>query len=144
MVMESETPPVIIPTWLTGFDQLMPEGRTFPYKYLPRPGAELSVTFGNPIPADSIRQGLEACPPVADSGLDPKFVNKGEEPKGWLEEEVQRSLERRFGRRELERTMRTAEELSKIRARVTGIIHDAVQSLGRSVSSTLLHTPRQN
>jgi len=58
MVMESAIPPVIIPVWLTGFDQLMPLGRAFPCNYLPRPGAELSVTFGNPIPLDFIHQGL--------------------------------------------------------------------------------------
>jgi len=56
--MESTIQPVIIPMWLTGFDQFMPLGRAFPYNYLPRPGAELSVTFGNPIPPDFIHQSL--------------------------------------------------------------------------------------
>jgi monolysocardiolipin acyltransferase len=43
-----------VPVWLTGFDQLMPEGRTFPFNYLPRAGVDLSVTFGEPIPADEL------------------------------------------------------------------------------------------
>ncbi|KAJ4472162.1 acyltransferase-domain-containing protein [Lentinula aciculospora] len=48
-------PPIIIPMWITGFDKLMPEGRTFPFKYFPRIGARLSVTFGRPLPLDQIR-----------------------------------------------------------------------------------------
>jgi monolysocardiolipin acyltransferase len=47
--MEAATLPVIIPMWITGFDSLMPEGRSFPYKYLPRLGKHLSVTFGEPL-----------------------------------------------------------------------------------------------
>ncbi|KIK65593.1 hypothetical protein GYMLUDRAFT_362012 [Collybiopsis luxurians FD-317 M1] len=41
--------------WITGFDKLMPEGRAFPFKYFPRIGAPLSVTFGAPLPFDQIR-----------------------------------------------------------------------------------------
>jgi len=139
MVMESKIPPVIIPMWLTGFNQLMPEGRAFPYKYFPRPGAELTVTFGNPIPPNAIRQGLQGW----DSGLDSRFVEQDEDPKGWLADEVQRRSERRH-RVAPEGTARAAEELSKVRARVTAIIHDAVENLGRSVSGKSLYTPRRN
>lgn len=49
MLMEAAQPPVIIPMWLTGFDQLMPEGRKAPYKFKPRIGAELGITFGEPM-----------------------------------------------------------------------------------------------
>ncbi|KAJ7873300.1 acyltransferase-domain-containing protein [Mycena olivaceomarginata] len=49
VLMEASTLPVIIPMWIAGFDSLMPEGRSFPYKYLPRPGTHLSVTFGAPL-----------------------------------------------------------------------------------------------
>lgn len=61
IVMEAPILPIIIPMWLTGFDRLMPEGRTFPYKYFPRPGAELTVTFGDPIPARDITNCLDPC-----------------------------------------------------------------------------------
>lgn len=149
--MECNTPPVIIPMWLTGFDQLMPEGRAFPYKYLPRPGAELSVTFGNPIPPSTIRQGLyPSTPPRSTLNLEDagsRFVKEGEEPKGWLGEDLQRSLETR--KLELEGETRNSirpgsvtEELPKIRSRVTSIVHDAVEDLGRSVSGRLLCSPR--
>ncbi|KAJ7122763.1 acyltransferase-domain-containing protein [Mycena epipterygia] len=49
VLMEAATLPVIIPMWLSGFDQIMPEGRSFPYNYIPRPGKHLSVTFGEPL-----------------------------------------------------------------------------------------------
>ncbi|KAJ7755613.1 acyltransferase-domain-containing protein [Mycena maculata] len=49
VLMEAAALPPIIPMWLSGFDTLMPEGRAFPYKYLPRPGKHLSVTFGEPL-----------------------------------------------------------------------------------------------
>ncbi|KAJ3734422.1 acyltransferase-domain-containing protein [Lentinula guzmanii] len=48
-------PPIVIPMWITGFDKLMPEGRAFPFKYFPRIGARLSVTFGGPLPLDHIQ-----------------------------------------------------------------------------------------
>ncbi|XP_006459960.1 hypothetical protein AGABI2DRAFT_142336 [Agaricus bisporus var. bisporus H97] len=128
IVMESKKPPVIIPTWITGFDKLMPEGRKFPYKFFPRPGAELSVTFGQPLSADSIRRDLGVHLPLADYGSQ-SGLKTGEEPGGWLGTEVQNR-------------MKTAEGLSHIRTRVTGIIHDAVENLGRSVSARLLDNNR--
>jgi len=52
--METNSHPTVIPVWLTGFDQLMPVGRKFPFNFLPRAGADLSITFGEPIPADEL------------------------------------------------------------------------------------------
>ncbi|KAJ6510158.1 acyltransferase-domain-containing protein, partial [Mycena vitilis] len=49
VLMETSALPVILPMWLSGFDTLMPEGRSFPFNYLPRPGKHLSVTFGAPV-----------------------------------------------------------------------------------------------
>ncbi|TFK29239.1 tafazzin-PC [Coprinopsis marcescibilis] len=63
IVSESIHQPVVIPMWLAGYENLMPEGRTFPYKYLPRPGACLSVTFGDPIPATELSAAIEAQAP---------------------------------------------------------------------------------
>lgn len=52
--MEANSHPTVIPVWLTGFDRLMPEGRKFPFNFLPRAGADLSITFGDPIPAEEL------------------------------------------------------------------------------------------
>ncbi|KAI9461407.1 acyltransferase-domain-containing protein [Russula earlei] len=58
ILMETPRPPTIIPMWLTGFDDLMPEGRRSPWKYLPHPGVRLSVTFGAPIPPAAVHATL--------------------------------------------------------------------------------------
>ena len=52
--MEANSRPTVIPVWLTGFDQLMPVGRKFPFNYLPNAGVDLSITFGEPIPAEEL------------------------------------------------------------------------------------------
>jgi monolysocardiolipin acyltransferase len=51
--------PVVIPVWITGFNKLMPEGRPFPYKYIPKIGQHLSVTFGKPISREVLEENLK-------------------------------------------------------------------------------------
>ncbi|OAX43055.1 hypothetical protein K503DRAFT_732265 [Rhizopogon vinicolor AM-OR11-026] len=58
ILMETAVPPLIIPMWLTGFDKLMPEHRSFPYKYFPKLGIKLGVAFGEPIPVEEITAAL--------------------------------------------------------------------------------------
>ena len=132
--MEADIPPVVIPMWVTGFDRLMPEGRPFPYKYLPRLGARLSVTFGNPIPADEIRAALAVT--EKDPDVDPSAKFASEKQGGWLgEASKQISQENTAGRYD-EKTY-----TSLIRQKVTAIIHREVEALGRSVSGDLLADP---
>ena len=64
--------------WLTGFDQLMPEGRPFPYKYLQRIGAHLSITFGDPLPAHQLLDALN----VSKTDSDVDLASKG--LTGWM------------------------------------------------------------
>lgn len=40
--------PYVIPIWITGLDRMMPEPRRAP-RWLPRPGANVSITIGRPI-----------------------------------------------------------------------------------------------
>lgn len=101
--METALPPVVIPMWLTGFDTLMPEGRSFPYKYLPRPGRRLSVTFGDPIPFEIIEKALT-----------------------------------NGGRTEYQRNLGRNDNIETIRAAVTAVIQEQVESLGRSVCGNSL------
>jgi len=70
ILMEVENPPIIIPMWLTGFDQLMPEGRRAPFKFFPRRGANLSITFGKPIHTDDIKVLLDSVTPNRPSEVD--------------------------------------------------------------------------
>ncbi|TFK43269.1 acyltransferase-domain-containing protein [Crucibulum laeve] len=116
IVMEANIPPVVIPMWLTGYNNLMPEGRKFPYKYFPRPGAQLSVTFGDPIPTEEIKKALG----VLDINSD---RDSGEKLPGWLGDEANRLTE----------TKGKTVDAAKIRSEVTAILQRAVESLGRSV-----------
>ncbi|KAH6915192.1 tafazzin-PC [Coprinopsis sp. MPI-PUGE-AT-0042] len=94
MLMESKQPPTVIPMWLTGFENLMPAGRPFPQKYIPHFGTRMSVTFGDPIPAEQL---LEALRPLSPSDT----------------ADAQRS-------------------------RITQVIHNHVEGVGRNVCGKLL------
>lgn len=125
--METSIPPVIIPMWLTGFDKLMPEGRAFPYKYFPRPGAQLSVTFGDPIPADEIQKALGVLRTGEGMSQLSSLTNGHYTPTGWMGDKIAQELD--HGPAESD----NAQKLLKIRAEVTTIIQDRVEALGRSV-----------
>lgn len=62
--------PTVIPMWLTGFDKIMPEGRSFPFKYFPKPGAHLTVTIGKPIPASDFRNLVDRMRKETSSSSD--------------------------------------------------------------------------
>ena len=119
--MESKIPPVVIPMWITGFDQLMPEGRPFPYKYFPRIRAQLGVTFGPPVKTDELRQALN----VVKQGK--YFDDRSEIPAGWLGEEVRR--QHRYDEKVYN---------SLARQKLTAIIQRDVEALGRLVSGDCL------
>ncbi|KAJ7067996.1 acyltransferase-domain-containing protein, partial [Mycena amicta] len=91
VLMETSALPVILPMWLSGFDLLMPEGRPFPFKYIPRwkGGRHLSVTFGPPLDLVEL-EALRAKP------------------------------------------RETQGQIAHTRTVMTGILHNAVESLGRS------------
>ena len=101
--MEAKLPPVIIPVWITGFDQLMPEGRPFPYNYIPRIGAHLGVTFGNPIAENELLEALRSNASLSITGSEPRA------PIGPFADDPSTAL---------------------VRQRVTAIIHREVERLG--------------
>jgi monolysocardiolipin acyltransferase len=101
--MEAKLPPVIIPMWITGFDQLMPEGRPSPYKYIPRIGARLGITFGNPIAENEILEALRSNASLYITSSEPRA------PNGHSADDPSTAL---------------------IRQRVTTIIHREVERLG--------------
>lgn len=49
LVLEPRVTPYVVPIWLIGFDQIMPNGRGYP-RWMPRTGADVCVSFGEPIP----------------------------------------------------------------------------------------------
>ncbi|KAH9051590.1 acyltransferase-domain-containing protein [Lactarius deliciosus] len=95
IVMETPRPPTIIPMWITGFDKLMPEGRHAPWKYLPRPGARLSVTFGAPVSPAAVHGplGTETRSDVVPGEAAEGHEARRREVRIALTEVVQRAVE---------------------------------------------------
>jgi monolysocardiolipin acyltransferase len=89
----------------------MPEGRHAPWKYLPRPGARLSVTFGAPVSPAVVRGALGTAT---------------------REEVVSGAAAEAEARRIKDREVRIA---------VTEVVQRAVEALGRQVSGNLLTGP---
>ncbi|CDO68529.1 hypothetical protein BN946_scf184998.g26 [Trametes cinnabarina] len=170
IIMEAQRPPVIIPMWLTGeppllcamelstqgqatnisgFDKLMPEGRPFPYKYFPKPGAALSITFGDPVPTKTIQDALGSlvhggrlpeASRSANSALAEPSRPQAEERsgavagQGWLREPVSHAVEvlrRDTGVKGLDPDL--AREITRVRSAVTAVIQEEVEALGRRV-----------
>ena len=126
----------------TGFDKLMPEHRPFPYKYFPKMGIHLGVTFGHPIPPDKIMVALNALSrpksPSPPPGVAENSVRHSGSPtgalhvRGWVESAIVRDplLEREGAGR--------CAQMDEIRSEVTAIIQRAVEELGRKVSGNTL------
>ncbi|KAI0300647.1 acyltransferase-domain-containing protein [Multifurca ochricompacta] len=112
ILMETPRPPTIIPMWITGFDNLMPEGRQAPWKFIPRPGVKLSVTFGAPLPPEVLRGAASAL------GTRSSCTLQGEEVEVGKEKENNQNRE--------------------VRIVLTEIVQRTVEALGRQVSGDLL------
>ena len=158
--MEAQKAPVIIPMWLTGlstritrsyyalivvagigFDKLMPEGRPFPYKFLPRPGAALSVTFGKPVPAQDIQDTLAMLVQQRRMpDLPQSLIGVPASPSRSLEEELSGDVTQHgwLGATlshvmQAEVLPESAAEIARVRSAVTAVIQRDVEALGRSV-----------
>ncbi|GAB1205048.1 hypothetical protein APSETT445_003715 [Aspergillus pseudonomiae] len=53
LILETNECPDVVPMWVEGFDQVMHESREFP-RFLPRPGKDVSVTFGQKVDTDAV------------------------------------------------------------------------------------------
>jgi monolysocardiolipin acyltransferase len=89
----------------------MPEGRRAPWKYLPRPGARLSVSFGAPLPHATVRAALGTCA----GGRWAQHRHRGEEVP-----------------------TREAQAETEVRIALTELVQRAVEALGRQVSGDML------
>jgi monolysocardiolipin acyltransferase len=94
----------------------MPEGRRAPWKFLPRPGTRLSVTFGAPLPTAAVRAtlGMDQCMHVRGLWRD----NDGD------------------GKQQSTQVKRDGEVEARIA--LTELMQRAVEGLGRQVSGDLL------
>ena len=142
--MEANISPVIIPMWLSGmtldsklqrvtkvnsifklgFDRLMPEGRSFPYKFIPRLGASLRISMGSPLSPEDFKAVIRSRFGGSSDDLFQEDIG------GWLSERRIRNFIRKDRNIDL--------EMQKIRSEVTAVAHHAVEHLGRQVTGDLL------
>ena len=116
----------------------MPEGRKSPYKFFPRRGVALSVTFGEPIPADEIRRRLWVAgersgvssltadnePTVGDPAQEERSVATA--GKRWLGDILQHRMhESGEGS--------TQQRVARLRSEITAVLQEEVEALGRRV-----------
>lgn len=136
-----------------GFDKLMPEGRRFPWKYIPRLGVKLSVTFGEPLSPEEIKAALRALSWEEDAQ---KPLHRARMPANSHAEKVDRAVDgedKLFGGDHVERVREgvTRESISmdlegeerkqkieRVRSMVTAVIQRGVEALGRRVSGNTL------
>lgn len=74
LVLEAPCAPHVVPIWLQGLDQVMPHPRA-PPRWLPRPGADISVTFGEPVPVTRFVQAYELWRAAPEAPLMPLEVD---------------------------------------------------------------------
>lgn len=124
----------------SGYEKLMPEGRSWPWKYFPRRGIPLSITFGEPIPADKIRSSLWATPIGPPTGV----ATTAKESELTIGDPVEE--ERSLAKTEchwlsdvLQHRFNTPEGVSKqkriafLRSEITAVLQREVETLGRTV-----------
>ena len=145
--MDSETMPEIIPMWVSGkltlsivhalapesnavglgFDTIMPESRTFP-RFLPRPGATLSVTIGSPI--------TSRIQPLVDAWREIASHESGTVGIGGVWTKQDGGVESPSGHEQ--RTIRERGDLAEgkerqVRIKITEVLQEAVRELGEMV-----------
>lgn len=59
LILESDPLPDIVPMWIEGPQDAMSEERTFP-RFLPRPGKNISITFGDVLDGEKVFGDLRA------------------------------------------------------------------------------------
>jgi len=142
ILTETAVPPVTIPMWLTGFDKLMPEHRPYPWKFIPRLGCKLSITFGDPLSPQEVQAALRVL-----SHKDAR-TSPGQSVTPIKDGDVEDGEERLFGIGHVERVREgiTRESISidleesrkrrtdHVRSMVTAIVQREVEALGRRVS----------
>lgn len=143
--MDSKIMPEIIPMWISGFDQIMNEYRGSP-KPVPRPGASISITVGQPI-TDRIKPLVDEWRRIVASEKGALGVGGewGTPASGAALPGSERSPELKSGEVAQAETgafqqqmTRSAGELAdgrerSVRIRITEAIQEAVRQLGEQV-----------
>lgn len=111
----------------------MPEGRPFPYKYFPRRGVALSVTFGEPVPERDVKAALAARIsertdedklPLTEQRTRDERNSRSRTSTGWLRD----TTTGKGGS-----IAPDAHETACVRSAVAALLHRDVEALGRKV-----------
>ena len=133
-----------------GFDKLMPENRSFPWKYIPRLGVKLSITFGDPLSPQDIQAALQGLSHEhghhhssssqalsktveGDDGVDGEDrlfgVDCAERVReGVTRESISTNLEHEDRKRKIDH----------VRSMVTAVVQGGVEAVGRRISGDML------
>ncbi|KAH8109090.1 acyltransferase-domain-containing protein [Phellopilus nigrolimitatus] len=131
ILMETKRLPVIIPMWLSGFEDIMPEPRpqSIPAKFLPRLRQHLRITFAPPLDPAILMSVLD---PLREPARYPVSEDLGNEDLGRLGVEGADGLRGPLGE---------TEEKRRVRAALTAVVQHEVEKLGYAVSGPLLGGP---
>ena len=114
----------------------MPEGRASPYKYFPRQGADLTITFGEPVSEADLRAALETQLsqqdhvdhlPLTDQRVADERNRKASVLSGWVGRPEALTHDGR-GAAPCEE-----HEVARIRSAVTAVLQRDVEALGHKV-----------
>jgi monolysocardiolipin acyltransferase len=92
LILEPPECPDVVPIWLEGMDQLMPENRGFP-RFLPRPFKQISVTFGDKVDTEAVFGDLRRRWNDLKRKSEKAASTTGEMPLGVLSEDLMYSEE---------------------------------------------------
>ena len=134
-----------------GFDKLMPENRPLPWKYIPRLGCKLSITFGDPLSAQDIQVALRVLShkdhgrhtgrsrnrSLNSSGKD-IGEGDGEERLFGIDhaERVREGTTRESIGMDMEESRKR--KIDHVRSMVTAVVQRGVEAVGRRVSGDTL------
>ncbi|EJD00387.1 uncharacterized protein FOMMEDRAFT_30448 [Fomitiporia mediterranea MF3/22] len=126
ILMEAQRLPVIIPMWISGFENVMPEPRpqSFPAKFLPRLRQSLSITFAPPLDHSRLFEILKA----ARSSDSMPLVNQNV---------VNKNADRNADKMKDPDTT----EKRRVQEALTAVLQRAVEQLGYATSGPLLGYP---
>lgn len=102
-ILELPSPPIILPMFLSGFQEIMHESRTFP-RFIPRGGKDVRIVVGEPVPLDywtAVRERYQTLKAKCD----------------------------KVGGAEGEKLLKEGDEAQKLRIEVTKMVRDRVVKL---------------
>lgn len=135
----------------------MPEGRPIPWKFFPKPGVALSVTFGKPICPSSIKAAFASAVHGRNGFAHKRLATEQElalgvseqerrslvvSEEGWLGDDLKTYMSTlpaesvKNGDAEPAEAALVKRETARIRSAITALLHREVEALGRRVMNS--------